>query len=134
MSFILFNKPCNVIFVEYFFRVLTNSKLFEQIELGSSQWNTFRREKLMHHVFPNIPQTLRVEDLECIQESLGCRRLKLVGHEYLKHVGLELLILDEITWLVVLQLRDNVVSHLGLRGELQKVSHDVTDFSIVWKL
>ena len=67
MSFILFNKPCNVIFVEYFFRVLTNSEVFELIELCSSQWNTFRGEQLMHHVFPHVPEALWVQDFECVQ-------------------------------------------------------------------
>ena len=78
MSLIFFNKPCYVIFVEYFFGVLTNSELFEQIELCRSQRNTLCGEQLVHHIFPNVAKTLRIEDFECVEESLSSGGLKFV--------------------------------------------------------
>ena len=114
MSFVFLNEPGNIVFVVNLFGVFSNCKLFEQVELGCSQRNTLSGEKLMHHVFPYVAESLRIQYFERVKQSLSGGRLELVGHEHLQHVGLEPFVFNEITGLIVFKLRDNVISHLSL--------------------
>ena len=61
-----------------------------------------------------------------------CRRgLELVCHEHVNHEGLDLLLLNELRWLIILELHDNVITNLCLRGELKQISHQVRDLTLV---
>ena len=60
----------------------------------------------------------------------GCR-LELIRHQYVHHELLDFLLFDELRGLIVLELDDNVITNLGLRWELQKVTHEIRDLTLI---
>lgn len=133
MALIFFKQSSNIVFVVYLFRVSSNCELLEWLVFTWSERNTLCSEELMHDIESHVTESLGIQHLKGIQESLCSGWFELIRHQHLKHKWLEFLILNEITRLIILQLTDNVVTNLCLTRELQQILHDVTDFSIFHK-
>ncbi len=58
-------------------------------------------------------------------------RLKLIRKEDLDHELLDFFLFDELRWLIVFQLDDNVITNLGFRRELKQITHQVGNLTLV---
>ena len=61
------------------------------------------------------------------------RGLEFVLHKHVDQVGLDFFVLDVVVGVVIFKFDDDVVTHLGFRGELQQVAHNVGHFTLIDK-
>ena len=102
MSFILINQFGDVVFVLNIFSLSVRSICLERLIFFGSQGNTLGSEQLLDRLQVDLTRLLGVEDSEGCQEMLSWGRFKLILHEDLDHVGLHLLVFNEIVRLVIL--------------------------------
>ena len=131
MSFVLFDELGHIVLILYKLASFVESVALERLNLRITQRDTLGSEQLVQHVVPNLAIALRVHDTESCEQVLSWRRLELVNHQDIDHERFHLFSLDELRWLIILKFDQDIVTNLGLGWELQQVSHQVRDLSLI---
>ena len=110
---------------------LVQSISLEVVNLLLSQWDTPCGQQVFKDIIPDSTLLLGVQGPKRRQQLLMRSGGILIGHQPVDQEWLKLVILDELGWLIIFQLHDNVVGNLNLRWELQQISHEIGNLSLI---
>ena len=120
MTFLFVHLLGDVVFILNVLASLVNSVSDERLDLlGLSEANTLVEHEFTHDVNANLASQLGVKHTESLMELLGSSGFVFLLHHDVQHVGFELSIPDEITWLFLFKLNQDDVGDLGFTRVLE---------------